>query len=998
MKQVRLLMAGLFLMVSSALFAQRITVNGTVIDASTNEPVPYASIQIKGTTSGVSSDDFGKFSIDVDAQGTLIFSSIGYVTKEVAVAGQAQMVVNLDPDAIMLEETIVVGYGSAKKISSVVGSASTVRAKALENRPVANAADALQGQVSGLQVFSSTGEPSANVSMRIRGVNSINSGTTPLIILDGAPVDISVFTALSGNDIESINVLKDASSTAIYGSRAANGVIYVTTKKGKRGERAQVQIRGQYGFSELAKNRYNLMNSEEWWEVNETHIPNFAAPGSEMAAYKEFALKHNINTDWTDYLFKNYTDAPVWGVEASISGATDNTDYYISVNQFDQTGSAPKSYLERYGIRTNINTKVNNWLKFGLNLGLTYQNTSSGMLTSGSSNMNNVYNPVNAANWYLPWASPYDYSEGPNGELINNGVRSIITEMGADVWNPMTIYEAQNSTNNYFRVNGNMYEEITPIKGLVLRAAQALDGLDYRATYEADPYENGPFDGNAMVQEVFQRYMSMTFTNTIEYKFSPARNHNITVLVGQEAILSSENVFGASVEGITDGRFNTIADGTSGHQLSWSGGETVFNSYFARASYDFNDKYFIDASYRIDGSSLFGKNNRYAQFYSVGLMWSIKNENFMRNVYWVNDLRFKASYGTTGNSSISNYLSYGTVGANGYYNSQLGWGVGNPENDDLTWEKVASLNIGISARLFDRLSVNVEFYNKNTTDMLMEIPYSLTTGVASAWGNVGSMRNTGVDFDFNVDIVRTSDFYFGIGANFNYNRNIITSLFEGRDEFIVTGTGLKYEVGKPLGEIYYPINAGVDSRDGRTMWYDLDGNLTKLYSDNLAQFTGFQRYAPWAGGVQLNFQWKGLSVGADFSWIAGKYTINNDMFFLMNPSNLRVHNGSADLLDMWQQPGDVTNVARYDEEVRFDTRFVENASFFRLKNLQVSYTFPSELIQKSKFLQGLRIYAVARNLFTITPYRGYDPEVDSNLQMGVYPSSRQYTFGIELTF
>lgn len=994
MKQVRLLMAGLFLMISSALFAQEISVSGTVIDASTGEPVPYASIQIKGTTQGATTDDFGKFSMSVDAKGTLIFSSIGYVTLEVPVEGKTQLAITMEPDAVMLEETIVVGYGTAKKISSVVGSASTVRAKALENRPVANVADALQGQVAGMQVYTSSGEPSSSdVTMRIRGVNSISAGNTPLIILDGSPVDISIFSTLSSNDIESVVTLKDASSTAIYGSRAANGVIFITTKKGKRGEKARVQIRGQFGMSSLINHNIDLMNTEEWFRFNESMDPNFLTP--ERAAQKEFALKNGIDTKWMDYFFKK--NAPVYSVEANISGASEKTDYYISLSQYDETGTAPYSSMARYGIRSNINTKVNDWLKFGVNLALTASDSRrTGFIGTG----NSPYNPVTASNWNLPWVSPYEILTDEEGNFLGYGEeRKIFSELGENLYNTKYLQSIQPTSDKYIRVNGNMYQEITPVKGLTLRAAQSLEGYDYRYSWKAIP--EGPFApelGGGSASESFTRNYRMTFTNTAEYKFDVASKNHFNFLIGQEAIISESESFGGKGSGSTDPRQDELSFQPLEKELSWSYGKTVFNSYFIRGSYDYNDKYYLDASYRIDGSSLFGANKRYASFYSVGAMWNIKAENFMNNVNWVNDLRLKVSYGTTGNSSISNYLSYGLVGSAGYYNGGLAWGLANPENKDLTWEVVENLNVGVTTRLFDRWDLSVDFYHKLTKDMLMSIPYSLTTGHSSGWGNIGSMSNTGVDVDTNIDIYRDRNFYFGIRTNFNYNHNEIVELFGGRDEFEVPNTGIKYKVGKPYGELYWPISAGVDPRDGKQMWYDLNGNITKVYSDSYAQFTGLQNYAPWSGGVQINFSWKGLALNADFSWVAGRYMLNNDMFFLRNPKFLQSQNGTTELFDIWTTPGQVTDIPAFTEERRFDTSLVEDASFLRLKNLQLSYTFPEELMRKTKFFESIRVYAIARNLWTVTKYKGYDPEVDQNLAMGNYPNSKQFTFGIELTF
>ena len=979
MKKVRLLLAGLLLaIVAPFAMAQNITVSGTVTDESTGEPVPYASVQIKGTMVGMTTDELGQFSLQAPGNGTLVISFLGYKTTEVPINNRAVVNVVLSPDAEALEDAIVVGYGTAKKITSIVGSASTVNSKVMASRPTANAGDALQGQVAGLQIFSSTGEPMSNVSMRMRGVNSINASSTPLIILDGAPVSASIFNSLNSNDIENITVMKDASSTAIYGSRAANGVIYITTKKGKRGEKPVVSVRGQYGISSLVTHKMDLMTSEQWFQFNEKVLGDQFV----MTDIMKEAREKGTNFNWLEYFFNE--QAPVWSVDASVSGSSDKSDYYFSLGTFDQTGTAPYSDLERYSIRSNINTNVNDWLKMGISLGLTYQDyRTAGFITSG----NSWYNPVSAANWLFPWITPYDE---------DGNERQIFDELG--MYNTLYLQEIQPSSANYIRVNGNTYQEINPIKGLTIRAQQALEGYDYRNSYKALP--TGPFAGAGTASEDFSRYHQFTFTNTAEYKFAVAEDHNFVLLAGQEAILSQSSSFGADVEGITDMRQAYLSSGTKYNAPSYGESETTYNSYFARVSYDFGSKYFLDASFRRDGSSLFGANKRYANFYSIGGMWDIKREDFMASTNWLSELRLKASYGTTGNSGISNYLAYGTIGTYGtFYNGQAGWGISNPSNADLTWETVETLNIGLNGRAFDFITFNLEFYNKMTRDMLMSIPYSFTTGHSAGWGNIGDMRNRGFDFEIGFDIIQTQDLFFNVKANFNYNRNEITALFGGRDEFVVPNTGIKYQVGYPYGEMFYVRSAGVDPRDGMQMWYDLDGNPTKQFSDNYAVMTGKQRFAPWAGGVQLNLDWKGLYIGADFAWVAGKWTINNDRYFLMNPKFVTSDmNGAADLLNIWTTPGQITDVPGLNSPREFDDTLLEDASFLRLKNLQISYTLPQKWIKKTGFLGNLRVYAIGRNLLTFTNYSGYDPEVDSNLQLGVYPNSKQYTVGVELTF
>ena len=991
MKKAKLFIAALTLLASAAIsFAQNVNVSGTVTDAKTGDPVVGAAVQLKGSTTKYSMTDIdGRYSLTVPSDGTLSVSLLGYKTQEVAVAGRARIDIQLTEDTEVLQDAIVMGYGSAKKISAITGSAATVNSKLLQNAPVASVGDALQGQVAGLQVWSNSGEPSASVTMRIRGVNSINAGNSPLFILDGSPVPSSIFNMLNANDVENITVMKDASATAIYGSRAANGVVLITTKKGRTADKPVVTVRGQFGVSNMVNHQIPLMNSEEWFDFNEMMDPTFLdKPG--RAAQKEFALDHNINTNWIDYFFPS--NAPTWQADATYSGGTSKTDYYMSVGALSQEGNAPYSDMTRVSIMSKLNTQLTGWLKTGYSLNLSYQDINT---TGFSNTSNSIYNPMFMASQMLPWITPYEYTENPDGTLTFGKEKEYFDEMG--MYNTYYLQRIQPSSTNYVRISGNIYEQITPFKGLTLKAIQALNGNDYRASGKANPV--GPFEGAGKASESFSRYYQFTLTNTAEYTIDFLEDMNFTALLGQEAIWSKSNGFGASTAGITDLRQDNLTDGTIYNKPSWSMSDEAFNSYFSRLSFNDADKYLLDLSFRRDGSSLFGRNKRWANFWSVGARWNLMNEDWLKDVDWINTLSLKASYGTTGNSSIDNYLAYGVVGAyTAPYAGTTSWGLGNPANDDLTWEVVASTNVGVSMRVFNMLSIDVDYYNKITSDMLMKIPYSLTTGHSGGWGNVASMRNRGVDFELSFDVPMPKDFYLNVAANFNYNANKILELFDGRDEFEISGTGINLVKGMPYGEFFYVRSAGVDPRDGMQMWYDADGNITKNFSDDYAVFTGKQRYAPWAGGFNFNFAWKGLAVGAQFSWVAGKWTVNNDRYFLMNPNFAVDGNVSSELLNMWTTPGQITDVPCLASARQFDDTLLEDSSFLRLKNLQVSYSLPRNIIQKQKVLQGLRVFAVGRNLLTATKYTGYDPEADTNLQLGRYPNSKQFTFGVELTF
>ncbi len=965
--------------------AQTSRVTGKVVSGEDGEMVMGATIVVKGTNIGTTTDMDGNFvlgNLPASAK-ELEISYVGMKTETVKI--RPTLTITLQSSSEMLDDVLVTGtYGSAKKLGSMVGAVASIRSEKIANRPSANFADALQGQVAGLQVFTSSGEPSENVSMRLRGVGSINSSTEPLFILDGSPISSGVFTALNPSDIENVTVLKDASSTSIYGSRAANGVVVITSKRG-RGSKPTVTVKGQYGFSQPALPTSEMMNTSEYYNLWKT-----INPGANFSTI-ENAMRLGISTDWQEYFLKD--NAPTWQLDASISGVANNTNYFISAGHYDAEGVEPASGMKRETLRTNIDTKVFDWLRVGVNLGLSYEDwETNGFAGTG----NSWYNVSTLSRWAFPFETPYEVIEDGKGGYSFGKRKDLLDVLG--LWNPYYLLENQPAERNKIRLFGNMFEEITPIKGLTLRASQALDAFDYRYRYRNIPAQYNNYSGSA--SETFQRYSSMTFSNTAEYKFDVNKEHNITALIGQESIIYDGHSFGESVEGITDPRLTLISHGTTYKKPTADLKKKTMNSFFARAEYNYLEKYYFDASYRTDGSSLFGVNKRWASFFSLGAMWNMKKESFLEDIDWLSDLRLKVSYGTTGNSAFEGdpyYPALGLIGT-GLYNGNQTFGISSVQNDDLTWEKQKTLNVGFNSRFFDRLSVDFDVYNKVTTDMLMTIPYSYTTGHSSGWGNIGSMFNRGFELTASYDIISNRDIYWSVSANINYNKNEITELFGGRDEYVVANTGLKYEVGKPYGEFYYVRWVGVDPADGQQIWLDKDGNETKVYDENNAAYTGKQQFAPWSGGFNTRFEWKGFSVAADFSFMLGKYMIDNDRYFVENPNFVGQLNQTVAMKDMWTTPGQVTDIPAADAPRYFDTHLLENASFLRLKNLTIGYSLPKSVMVKTGFIKGARIFAVGRNLLTATKYQGADPEVDSNLQLGKYPNTRQFSFGAELTF
>ncbi len=989
----RLSLMLLCMMATFVAWAQTV-INGTVVSSQDGEPITGAVVRIKGTHEGVQTDVNGKFKVNVEAGKHLLISFMGMETMEMR--AKDGMVVEMIPQEEVLDEVVISGYGTARKLGSVVGSVVTVDNTKMEKAVTPNFTDALAGQVSGLSVLSASGDPSYSASIRLRGINSISSSSTPLFILDGAPISSTMFNTLNPSDIASISVLKDAASTAIYGSRAANGVIVITSKKGKLNEKANLVVKAQYGFSTPTSDGIEMMNSQEYMQFRNM----IGQPLNQNI--QDLINNYGISTNWRDEVLSS--SAPTYTLDAALTGGSRNINYYISFNHHSQDGLIDQSKMHREALRANVEARLNRWFKAGVQINLgnnSYQQNNeaeaSDLYTS---------NPMIFSRLAMPYDAPNYYSFDENGGIVWGDRADVLKYSG--LHHPSFVNDNRSYKKNNMTLMLNAFEQLNPIEGLTLRAQQSMDAYDYTTDNRYIPYAafTTPMGTNVAVSEgfvsnSFQRYAQYTFTHTAEYRRT-IKDHSFSVLLGQESIYSRSRAFGVFTEGQTDERQLRLTDGTSItiDNVSDSRGETSFNSLFATVSYDYAGKYFIDGSYRADASSKFAPGHRWGHFYSAGAMWNAKKENFLKDVDWLDALQVRATYGLVGNSTgAGSYDYYGLFGTGGLYNGQSSMGIASPSNSTLTWEKVGSFNAGVTAGFANRVTLNIDAYRRETTDMLMSIPWSYTTGFGGGMGNIGAMVNKGFDADINVNIIRTKDVNWTFKANVNYNKNEITELFAGRDEYIIANTGLKLEVGKPYGEFYYVEYAGVDPRDGKPMWYDIDGNLTKVYNEERdAKFTGKQRYAPWSGGFGTSFSWKGLSITADFAWQAGKYMINNDNFFLMNANMGTNYNQAVDMLNVWTKPGDITDIPRYGEAVEFDTHLLEDASFLRMKNLIVQYTFPKKWMQATKGIQDAKVFFVGRNLFTATKFSGYDPEPDVNLVKFNYPNSRQFVFGMELTF
>ncbi len=496
--------------------------------------------------------------------------------------------------------------------------------------------------------------------------------------------------------------------------------------------------------------------------------------------------------------------------------------------------------------------------------------------------------------------------------------------------------------------------------------------------------------------------MSLSISNTIGYQFDLKDIHSFNFLLGQEGTTYRYESFGLSTAGQTNDFLTDISTGT--RATAWSSVSSAdysLLSFFARGEYNYDSRYFVEVSARTDGSSRFGANGRFAGFWSAGLMWNMRNESFMKNAAsWLTNAQIAFSTGTSGNSSIPNYEHLALVGGGSDYVGNAGVVPIQPGNEELEWESTWTTNLGFHFGFWNRLNVDLELYDKETTNMLMEVPlsYATSNGFGYKWDNVGAMRNVGAELNIAATVVTWRDFNWSINANVSYNSNKIIELYNGVTEYEPSNTSTKLVVGQKLGQFYMNRYYGVNPANGDALWLTKDGEITNELRDSDKVLTGKSSIAPWMGGFGTALSWKGLSLSAQFSWVADRYMINNDRYFDESNGRFMSYNQSRRLLERWKEPGDVTEIPRHGIYTEFDSRLLEDASFLRLKNLTLGYSLPQELLKKTGFIRGLRVYAQGQNLFTVTGFSGLDPEGSRNVYQAAYPMSRQFTFGLDLTF
>jgi TonB-linked SusC/RagA family outer membrane protein len=1024
---------------------QAVPVSGRVTDAK-GEALPGVTVLVKGTTTGTSTGADGSFSLSVPENSTLVFSSIGFKNQELTITGATSTIaIRMSDDAQSLNEVVVVGYGTQTR-QDLSTSVASVGSAALARQPVAGFDQALQGQAPGVQVTAPSGAPGAGINVRVRGNASLSLNGSPLYVIDGVPVlpdyqqEISVgnqrlnpLNTINPNDIESIDVLKDGAAAAIYGVRAANGVVVITTKRGKVGQ-AQVGLSIYYGKQYLRK-KLDVLNSAQFAQQYNETVANFNAQQSDPANIQAIPFPSGkplppYDTDWQDEV---YRPASLQNYQLNISGGTEKTRYYIAGGYFNQQGISQNSGFDRFNFKINLEQTVSDRFRLGTNLNLsrTHNNGSvrselalgnSGTVLGALSQIPTV--PVrNADGTY--GVNPLNQSDNPVGDLLETSNQAIV-----------------------YQAIGNVFGEFDILKNLRVRSSLGLDfrtqtenqfiSRNYPGTTNADASTRGS------ARTATNQQVIWLLENTLTYNPTLGDRHHLTLLAGQSMQASNRFTSGAETRGFVSNAVPYLNFGASVVGIPGSyNDEWALLSYFARANYDFDGKYLFSASLRADGTSRFTDKYRFGYFPAVSAAWRVSKESFFPQTAAISDLKLRASFGANGNQEIyayqrfsrysggSNYQGGGTSIVGGVTQTDIG-------NNDLRWETTYQYNGGLDLSLLDnRLTFTFDIYNKQTKDLLLAVPIPASAGLPPAPGlptatvtqNIGKIQNRGIEIGLVTTNVQAKDNGFGWTTNFNVsgNRNKILDLGQQVNEQgasvarSIPYTNSISQVGQPLGAFFGYTTQGIVQSDaegqklptqnggkphaGDIRFADLNGD--GVVNDQDRSIIGNPNPKLFAG-VTNNFSYKGVELSVFFQGSFGNDIYNQTRQIIESQSDPL--NQSTRVLNHWTPTNTNTDIPRPvrndpNGNNRVSNRWVEDGSYVRLKNLTLAYNFPTTLT-KHAAIQNLRLYVTGQNLITWTNYLGYDPEVSADpfsstsfgRDYGVYPQSRTYTIGLNANF
>lgn len=994
-----------------------IDVNGKIVDEN-GTPMPGASVKVKGKSISTVSDADGFFTLrNVDANDVLVISYLGYADKEVAAKSQLG-IISLMQIANTLNDVVITGYTNYTKAQSANAS-SLVAAEKINQVPGLTLDQILQGRVAGMSVISTSGQPGQSASVVIRGIGSVNGSSTPLYVMDGIPIEAGYFQTINPEDIESATVLKDASAKALYGSRGSNGVIVFTTKKGREGK-LSINYNSQYGFSNLSRPNFEMMNAEQRLRFEEEVGVGFGrniGPGwtysSKNPTYingtpafrqrADFIIDslRSINTDWRDIFFQK---GKFQEQQVSLSGGNEKVRFYNSLNYYQQEGVAKRTGLDRYALRSNVDFKDDKF-SGSVNLSLGYSQSSftegEGGTGAGTA-MASVY-------YALPYEKPYAY----DGTLVHPGNKGsyFILDQREGTQGLERLLNSSDKTDQLKSIIGTSFAyQILPELKITTRA-----GIDYRMStdqvfinpdsYYGSRSVTNTLGGKGRLTDGSRRNFNVISTTGLTYAKTFATKHDFEVSAFYEYVYNNYNSFGFSAYGI-DGRLPEtpagVTNGSSTFLPSVTGGKSksALASIMGVARYTFDNKYTLTGSYRYDGSTKVAPQNKWHGFYSLGANWNAKAEDFLKSAEVISDLRIRASYGTTASPFGSDFLYLPTYSVSTTYGGVSGIRPVNAGNANFDWEYVDEFNAGFDLSLFKsrRLNITADYYNKITSNMFIDQPPSATSGFATLNLSTGKMRNRGVEFEVNGEVLKTKDFSWTLGVNAGYNKNVILHVTDVTDSYPDGDTRI-LKVGLPYGTYFAPDWAGVNPTNGDAQYYNLDGTITTTYNVNTQSTTNSgSLYPKLTGGFSTSINYKGFTASALLSFVSDVMRWNNEDFYNENQRYATSNQTVRMLEDRWKKPGDIATLQRFDVPRNFTSKDIQDASFLRLRNVTLGYTIPKSVLEKTHFIKGVRLFVQGQNLFTWTKWRGLDPENNSQYGRFQYPNTRTYTAGLNVNF
>jgi TonB-dependent starch-binding outer membrane protein SusC len=1006
MRKVVMLIMAIVLSISH-LLAQERTVTGKVTDEK-GFSIPNVSVTIKGTKTGTTTKPDGSFSLTVPANAnTLVFSFVDMITQELAIGTESTINVSMKADETSLQEVVVTGYETKRK-RDIAGATGSIKGGDIASRPVGSFARAMQGQIAGVQVVSNNGVPGGNVTVRIRGLGTVNASNTPLYIVDGVqlvtgnsnslstgngpegPLSSNLLNSLNPDDIETIDVLKDPASASIYGAQAANGVVIITTKRGKQGK-TKVNFNTYWGISKIIKELDVLTATEAVQLGYEAYANRYGANASQTTTFltsMNATVKNNVvdplpDNDWQSLAFRN---GFVQNYDLSASGGNEKTTFFVSGGYNKLDGHVVASDFQRGSFRINLDHRINT--RFSIGTALTLSTfTQNGVLNGGS-----FGNPVRSSFLAFPTNTPYM----PDGSLRSaskgtwfGGIDNFLTYTDYDI----TFSNVKNLIGGF-----NLTYNITP--HISFRSS-----FNMNWNYTEEKQFNDPRYSGAPLGSVskFSTQIRDFQTNQVFNYNQRFDRHVVSGLLGGEYRNNLNTSFGAFGQGIPLPQFQTLSSTATPNQPSEGYTSVKLVGMFAKIGYTYNDRYILNFTVRRDGSSRFGANTKYGTFPAISAAWRLSEENFFGEEFRRNnEIKLRLSYGVTGNQAgIGAYASRALFGLSGEYLSLSGGAPSQLGQDDLSWEENESYNIGLDAKFFNRrIEMEIDAFHSNRNRLLLDVPLPNTSGFSSITQNVGKLRNRGIEIQLNTVNIKSPDFRWTSNLNFTYIKNKVMGLAPGQTQI---GTGIK--IGLPLNSIFTYKYAGVNPADGRPMYYDTLGNLTyitqlrdRYYLDGTLDPTFF-------GGFTNTFSYKNFELKVQLQYQGGNYIQNSDAAFVQRAGSTVDRNQIKSQLQRWQKPGDITTVPKPYfggtqpgalSNSNTADRFFEKGDYARIKEVTISYNFPKSILNRLKIVNAA-FYVSGLNLYTWSNYSMLDPELQG-FDFGTYPQAKQVTFGLNISF